>query len=70
LTTGALTFGLIAADSFLEAARSAVYFSAAERICSASVSPIVLLWLFTAMLSWSQIANSSLLSKFNSFDKS
>src|SRR5579883_226897 len=45
-------------------------FSACKRICSASDSVIVLLWLLTAILSWSQIANSSLLSKFNSFDNS
>jgi hypothetical protein len=65
-------FGLLALvlNSFLDAPLVAASFSAAARILSASDSEIVLLWLLTAMLSWSQIANSSLLSKFNSFDNS
>lgn len=56
--------------SFLDATLVAASFSACERMRSASDSVIVLLWLLTAILSWSQIANSSLLSKFNSFDNS
>jgi hypothetical protein len=61
---------LVVPGSFLGVTFVAASFCAAVRICSASDSEIVLLWLLTAMLSWSQIANSSLLSKFNSFDNS
>ena len=61
---------LLALDSLLEAGMVVTCFSAAVRIRSASSSVIVLLWLFTAILSRSQMAKSSLLSKFNSFDRS
>jgi hypothetical protein len=61
---------LVVPSSFFGVTFVAASFSAAARMCSASDSEIVLLWLLTAMLSWSQIASSSLLSKFNSFDNS
>lgn len=61
---------LVVPSSFLADTFVAASFSAAVRMFSASDSEIVLLWLLTEMLSWSQIASSSLLSKFNSFDNS